>query len=305
MKPVRNIAFGYSTNCNIRCGHCVAAGERPAGQKMGLNIALDIIHDMAASNLIGISFTAGEPFLFFDDLCMLVKTCKELGIYSRVVTNGFWAKTRPDADKIVFQLLSNGLAQLRISCSRWHQEHISIDNVINAAQSCINNGLDYFISFVTDFSQQDDALEQLLRDNQLNYFPEPVIYFGRAEDTDRKDLFTDYYPNICSMNPYLTPELDMYACCDGADNFSETDFLYLGNLRKDSIEELFKKKENNILYNLIKSTGLSPIATSLGMKASEIVQYRKCELCQRIFNSKANIRELKMNISKNLIKWRR
>lgn len=305
MKPVRNIAFGYSTNCNIRCGHCVAAGERPVGQKMGLNIALDIIHDMAASNVTGISFTAGEPFLFFDDLCMLVKTCKELGIYSRVVTNSFWAKTRPDADKIVSQLISNGLAQLRISCSRWHQEHISIDNVINAAQSCINNGLDYFISFVTDFSQQDDALEQLLMDNRLNYFPEPVIYFGRAEGADRKHLFTDYYPNICSMNPYLTPELDMYACCDGADNFSETDFLYLGNLRKDSIEELFKKKENNILYNLIKTTGLSSIATSLGMKASEIVKYRKCELCQRLFNSKANIKELKMNISKNLIKWRR
>ena len=304
MKTVRNIAFGYSTVCNIRCRHCVAAGETPAKSRMDLEQAVNFIHDMAACNVTGISFTAGEPLLFLDDICVLVKVCKDLGIYSRVVTNGFWANTAEDADKVVSLLVSAGLSQLRISCSRWHQEHVNIANIINAAQSCINNRLEYFVSFVTDFSEKDDSIEQLLQDSKIIYFPEPVIYLGRAEDFERKDLNTDYSQNTCTMNPYLTPDLDVYACCDGTGAFSETDFLYLGNLKSEGIEDLFSKKENNILYNLIRNTGLSAIATGLGMKASEIVKYRKCELCEKIFNSKKNLAELKKLVSANSIRWR-
>ena len=72
-----------------------------------------------------------------------------------------------------------------------------------------------------------------------------MIYFGRAESFDRKRIFTDYYSNICTMNAYLSPNQDMYACCDAGNRFSETGFLYLGNLRQKSIDELFKKKEQH------------------------------------------------------------
>jgi hypothetical protein len=30
-----------------------------------------------------------------------------------------------------------------------------------------------------------------------------------AGEFDRQRVFTDYRPNVCSMNPYLSPELDM------------------------------------------------------------------------------------------------
>jgi len=305
MKPVRQLAFGYSTKCNIRCGHCVAAGQVQSTSKMGIDIARNIIIDMAECGVSGISFTAGEPLLFLDDICSLVQICKDLGIYSRVVTNGYWAKSKIHADKIVSQLILNGLSQLRISCSRWHQEHIKFNNIITAATSCENNGLDYFVSFITDFSKQDNSIEQSLQDNRLRYFPEPVIYFGKAEVLNRKKIFTDFSPNICPMNPYLTPELDMYACCDGAGRFSKTKFLHLGNLRNHSIDDLFNKKENNIFYNLIRTYGLSIIASRLGIKANDIVKYRKCELCELIFNSKENLREVNKTVLEKLKNWSR
>jgi hypothetical protein len=34
--------------------------------------------------------------------------------------------------------------------------------------------MDYFVSFVTDFSEADDPYEQYLRDHGLTYFPEPI-----------------------------------------------------------------------------------------------------------------------------------
>ncbi len=305
MNTFRKIAFGYSTRCNIRCEHCVAADDGPENEKMDISKAKTIIQEMAYANVKGISFTAGEPLLSRDDIISLIQLCKKNEIYSRVVTNGFWAKNQQQADDIVSALKVAGLSQLRISCSRWHQKQIPHANIVLAAASCRKMGLDYFISFVTDFSEQDDACEQVLIDNHLKYFPEPLIYFGRASRLSRPQVSTDYPPNRCAMNPYLSPELDMIACCDAGNRFTKTDFLYLGNLKRDSIENLFQRYENNHLYYLVKTVGLSNLASSIGLKASEIVTHRKCELCEKLFNSENNLSLLTQCLRSDPDRWRR
>ena len=54
---------------------------------MTLESAMAIIEQMARSKVTGISFTAGEPLIFFEDMTRLVRLCHERDIYSRVVTN--------------------------------------------------------------------------------------------------------------------------------------------------------------------------------------------------------------------------
>ena len=304
-RPMRNIAFGYSTQCNIRCRHCVAADASPNAAKMELEQARAIVNEMARSKVTGISFTAGEPLLYYNDICGLLDLCRANGIYSRVVTNGYWARTPDKADQVVSGLLASGLSQLRLSFSRWHQEHIDAENILRAASSCRKNGLDYFISFVTDFSKADDTYEQFLRRHGLKFFPEPVIYFGRAGEFGRPPVSTDYRPNLCAMNPYLTPELDMYACCDGADRFSKTRFLYLGSLRSHSVDALFRKSKTQALYQLIRTLGLTAMASFSGMPAREIVQYRKCELCEKLFNTEETLHMLTASAGTGLADWRR
>ena len=305
MKPIRQIAFGYSTTCNIKCAHCVASDDTIGNETMKRDAARAIIEEMALSNVSGISFTAGEPLLFLDDMCDLIRLCRKKGIYSRIVTNGYWAKTRQRADAVVVELVQSGLSQLRISFSRWHQKNVGADNIVNAVSSCKKQGLDYFISFVTDFSKQDDRLEQFLRDNNLKFFPEPLIYFGRAEGFNPTEICTDYRPNTCSMNPYLSPNFDMFACCDAGTHFSKTNFFYIGNHRDHTIDAMFRKKETNHLYNLIKTMGLTAMASFLGFKASEIVKYRKCELCEKLFNSADNLNRLEKSVKSDLLNWRR
>jgi len=300
MNHIRKTAFGYSTQCNIKCDHCVAAEDDYHPVKMALPRARAIIDEMAAANVKAISFTAGEPLIFLNDILSLVRLCKKHGIYSRVVSNGFWAKTPEQADKIIPELKISGLSQLRLSYSRWHQAHINRENILNAAVSCQKFGLDYFISFVTDFSNADDTFEQFLKDNRLKYFPEPLLYFGRAKKFNRSHVFTDYPPHLCDMNPLLTPELDMYACCDAGSCFDKTDFFFLGNLKNYTINELFEKYEQHPLFGLIKTIGLSNIASSIGLNASEIVKYRKCELCEKLFNSPENLKALETAVKSDL-----
>ncbi|MBT7085837.1 MAG: radical SAM protein [Desulfobacterales bacterium] len=304
MNPDRQIAFGYSTTCNIKCDHCVAHDDATQNVKMDFQTAESIVAKMAGSNVTGISFTAGEPLLFFNDICKLIRICKDNRIYSRVVTNGFWAKNPEHSDHTVSELKLNGLSQLRISYSRWHQENVSQENILNAALSCQRQDLNYFISFITDFSKEDDRFEQFLRKNNLKFFPEPLIYFGRAETFTRPDICSDYQPNTCAMNPYLSPELDMFACCDAGMHFTNTGFFHMGNLETDSIDALFEKKEKNVLYNFIRNMGLTAIASFIGIKASKIVEYRKCELCEKLFNSPENLALLEKS-AESLALWTR
>ena len=289
---MRKIAFGYSDRCNIRCAHCVAADDTPHNRKMDLVEAKEIIRNMAGAHVSGISFTAGEPFIYFDDLLELVNLCNKLEIYTRIVTNSSWAEDPEKAKERVSTLKQRGLSQLRLSYSRWHQHNVPSQNVLNAARACHSAGVDYFVSFVTDFSEEDDTYEQFLRENELKFFPEPVIYSGRANLFDREKIFTDYQANCCSMNPYLAPDLSMYACCDAGSHFNTTDFFLLGNLKTHSIDQLYARSENHHLYNCIRSMGISTIASFAGFKTREIVTYRKCELCKKLFDSPGTLKFL-------------
>lgn len=302
---MRKIAFGYSTRCNIRCGHCVAAGATPRHQKMELARAGEIIGEMALAGVSGISFTAGEPFIYFDDLLELVTLCRDRNIYTRIVTNSFWATTPEKTQELLGRLKQCGLSELRLSFSRWHQQHVPRRMVLHAARGCMLAGIAYFVSFVTDFSAEDDSCEQYLRDHGLKFFPEPVIYAGRAGVFSRPEIFTDYQENRCAMNPYLAPDLNMYACCDAGSHFTATDFFLLGNLKDHSIEQLFARCENHPLYNCIRRMGITTIASFAGMKAREIVTYRKCELCKRLFDSPESVAKLSRAAVSALPRWSR
>ena len=290
---MRNIAFGYSTRCNIRCGHCVAADALLDHKKMELATAKEIIQDLAAAGVTGISFTAGEPFIYFDDLLELVDLCRQHQIYSRIVTNSFWARTPEEALQRLERLKLCGLCQLRLSFSRWHQQHVPCDNILNAAHGCRQMGIDCFISFVTDFSEEDEDYEQFLRDHALKFFPEPMIYAGRADGFERKALCTDYQENRCAMNPYLAPDLNLYACCDAGSHFTATNFFLLGNLKDHSVEQLLHASDTHPLYNCIRSMGITPIASFAGIKAREIITYRKCELCKKLFDTPETLQILR------------
>jgi MoaA/NifB/PqqE/SkfB family radical SAM enzyme len=300
---MRNIAFGYSNRCNIKCAHCVAAEGTFDIEKMELAKAKEIIRDMAVADVTGISFTAGEPFIYYDDLLELVSLCRENNIYTRIVTNSYWAVSPEKAELLLRTLKQCGLFQLRLSFSRWHQQNIPRQNVLNAAHGCIKRGIDYFISFVTDFSEEDDEYEQFLRENKLKFFPEPVIYAGRADSFDRTAIFTDYQDNRCTMNPYLAPDLSMYACCDAGSHFNTTGFFLLGNLKDHSIDQLFIKSEAHPLYNCIRSIGITAIASFAGITAREIVTYRKCELCKMLFDSPETLQFLQNAGGAELQRW--
>lgn len=301
---MRKIAFGYSNRCNISCGHCVAADPGLQREKMDLDMARSIIRQAKSAEVGGISFTAGEPFIYFDDMLALIGLCSALGIYSRVVTNCSWADNDDKTLEYIELLRRCGLGQLRLSCSRWHQQQVDIENVARAAGACRRAGVACYVSFVTDFTRADDHIEEYLMAKKLVYFPEPLIYSGRAAAFEKRALFTDYQHNRCSMNAYVAPDLAVYACCDGGTDFKATNVFRLGSLHTEGLGEMLEKSESNPLFCCIRTQGISVIASYAGFRAREIVGYRKCDLCRELFDDRLRLRLLYSKV-RELQNWTR
>src|SRR3981081_785766 len=95
MHRSREFALMLSRKCNIECRHCGVESTPRIKEKMPFKEAQRLIIEASAIQDFGkVTFTGGEPFMYPDELEQLIALCRGLGLETRVVTNGFWAKNR-------------------------------------------------------------------------------------------------------------------------------------------------------------------------------------------------------------------
>jgi hypothetical protein len=74
-------------------------------------------------------FAGGEPMLLQDDLLRAIALCKEHGVLTRVVTNGYWASSPEAAREKVAALRAAGLDELNLSTDDYHLPWISLQRL--------------------------------------------------------------------------------------------------------------------------------------------------------------------------------
>ncbi len=81
----------YTDKCNARCPQCGMRVTEPFKRStLHPDMVKRMIDHAAENGVNAVSFTGGEPFLFFDDVMELVRYAGEAGIkYTRTGTNGF------------------------------------------------------------------------------------------------------------------------------------------------------------------------------------------------------------------------
>lgn len=289
------IAIGYSSSCTNNCKHCISK-DKKIQRKMNLKAAIEIIFQIANLGIKSVTFTAGEPLLYLNDICEIIDVCDKLGLKTRLISNGFWATDAKRSEIVVKLLKKSGLSDLIVSCSRWHQEEIPIENINHAFLCCRDYEINCCIYFITDYDLKDDDLESFLKTNKIRYCPRPLLYFGKAENLEPTLVNQDIVAHCCKLSPYISPKLEMYACCAGGMHFNNTEFFKVGSLEKVKLKNLYRKMEMNRLYQAIEYVGLSPMATFLGYKTSEIVRLRRCELCRQLFDNKGSLDKLYSSI---------
>ncbi len=85
------LVIQYTDRCNARCPQCgMRVTEQFERSKLDIETVKRIIDAAAEKGFSSVSFTGGEPLLFFEDVTQLLRYAREAGIrYTRTGTNGF------------------------------------------------------------------------------------------------------------------------------------------------------------------------------------------------------------------------
>ncbi len=81
--------------------------------------------------------TGGECFVLGKKLNEIIKYAKKLNLLTRVVSNGFWAKTYDIAYKKLYELKKIGLTEINFSTGDNHIEFVSVENVVNGVRAAV------------------------------------------------------------------------------------------------------------------------------------------------------------------------
>jgi organic radical activating enzyme len=135
----RNAGLLLTYKCNAACEFCYYNCSPQQGGLMSTETGISAWQSLKA--LAGenakVHITGGEPFLYWDRLCEILKEAKKqkLGRVDLVETNGFWATDEKIITERLRALDERGMHRLKISCDPFHQEYVDIALVRRLAEA--------------------------------------------------------------------------------------------------------------------------------------------------------------------------
>lgn len=120
--------------CVAECKECCFECNTHSPEKLSFDQIKKVIDDAAAVGSVKlVVWTGGECTLLGKELIKGISYAYSKGLPSRIVSNGWWARTPKIAKKKVKELIDAGLRELNISTGDNHQEFIKADTAILAA----------------------------------------------------------------------------------------------------------------------------------------------------------------------------
>src|SRR3972149_11576276 len=112
--------------CTYECDHCFVWGSPWQEGTFTLEQLEDVLRQARAVKTIKtIFYEGGEPFLYYPLLVSGVRRAAGLGFATGIVSNGYWATTKEDAQIWLPPLAEAGLEILQISSDLLHGDEYS------------------------------------------------------------------------------------------------------------------------------------------------------------------------------------
>jgi len=245
-------------------------------------------------NVVG--FSGGEPLLYLDEICELSQYITSRGIRAvGVSTNGFWASTVDRTREVLTKLHLSGIRKLNLSADDFHQEFIPIDNLKNILDLApeFNFTIDVSVMLAKGTSRLLDVLANLGNNTSYITFSEyraqPVAQvLNNNIDVIKNKLSIDE-TSTCNMLNALAifPNGEVYPCCS---HFCDNELLRIGNMNTDSIEEIRKKYNSNMVIRILRKHGFKWFVDKHPSFDVECVNL--CDLCDKILHDKDKFYEI-------------
>lgn len=257
--------------------------------------------------------TGGECFLLNNDLNKIIEYANSKGLLTRIVTNGYWAKTYNEAYTILQKLRNSGLNEINFSTGDDHQEWIPYDNIVNGCMASMDLGLTCLVNvethdsskFTGDIFQQDHRLvtyfdiskyKHPLKIEQGVWIPfdkKTSVSYEKIQNKEDVNNRCSSLFNTIPINPYS----NMSSCCGLPSEHIIP--LRLGNLENRSVKELYESQFEDLLKIWIFLDGphkvIKFIYNQRGIKKN--VFGHICSACSEIFKDNDNIQWVKDHYS--------
>ena len=157
LKP-KIVVFLTTFKCTAACENCCFQCGPKIDKRMTLTEMKKYL-DLCLKEYPSIKmlvFSGGECTLLKQDLLEMISYAYSKGLSTRIVTNGWWAKSYKIATEKIKILKEAGLNEINFSTGDDHQEWIPFRNVRNAAVAAYRNGLICAINVETKDSSSFD-----------------------------------------------------------------------------------------------------------------------------------------------------
>jgi len=297
-----NVGLLLTYKCTVACPHCIVKAGPHRKEEMPLELAfqwLDQIKMYRAGFIYGISLTGGEPFYNLDYLIQIADYANKLGFIVSVVSNGFWAITREKAIEVLGECSSIQL--ISISSDIPHQKLIPFSNVKNAVWAAKKLGKLYNVAVntenenSTEFKNLMDDILEIADSENVNIAN--ILPVGRAkEEIDLNSFCYSTEPSIsaCSMAsfPIIFPNGDVIACIGPPITLPEFNPLFLGNLLKENLSDIFDRAQQNYVLHAIRILGPKMLVSLLKENGFEnllperYIKNATCDVCYQLLSNK-------------------
>lgn len=306
---ISRVVFSVSYDCPISCKYCVTESGPWNGPALDAPFMSSVIDQaLELGSLIVVVFTGGEPLLKLRDVKETIRYAQQHRLWTRIVTNSFWATTPDVALQTLGDLKQAGLSEINLSCDDLHQEHIPLERVRNAylaareldlpiliAHKRVKNGQitpesisDFFGVKLSEFKEGGVNQKTDLYSSSLTI---PVGHGAKSLNLDEHIIYPaspSAYSSPCSSilsSIIVSPTKDVRICCGMIDQ--RVPELTIGSLERQTLAEIVCEGNSDLIANWLALEGPYGIMRFIREKAPEINfqnQYvNHCHLCNDIF----------------------
>lgn len=130
--------------CTGRCKHCSEGDHTGFSAHVdGARAAQAVAAICGAYAIESLMVFGGEPLLWPEDVCAILKAGADAGIPQReIITNGYFSKDEKRIRAVAEKLAESGLLYILLSVDAFHQETIPLEPVLYFAQCAKDAGIE-------------------------------------------------------------------------------------------------------------------------------------------------------------------
>lgn len=258
MTKFKGIMLNICSTCHMRCRHCSNVDTLCDMSAIDMRIVEKYIYEMNALGLDTLTIVGGEPFEEFELLKQICRTAHNNGKKIGIITNGFWARTIADGEKMLAML--PGVANIVVSSDLYHLEFVSEETVRNVVDICQKHNIGVSIHAVcankTDAEKVKKIYKELSKRILVNTSALMPIGAAKTLDIDRFVLRDriDKFSRFCSAgNIYVDINGNVYGCCNAC--LAQGSFFFYGNILEISLGEMAEMIEKDSMFQYITKCG--------------------------------------------------